>query len=128
MKNNLFIFLLVFVVGISGCVSQSETVTVNDLLDYPSKYNNKNIIVEGFYFHSQESNPVPRTTVLPEINVLAVKIRREEGLLAPADGLIWLEKDEKGTFNDYNKLYIQDQPPGYNWLGLYGKVRVTGHF
>ncbi len=111
--------LLLLIIGFTiGCSEERATgvkkATLEQLFTNPDKYNGKQVIVEGFYFHGFE------TIVLSE--------RLEysgyaEGHLVPKGKMLWVEGGIPKEI--YDKLN-QQQMMGP--AERYGKVKITGKF
>lgn len=108
--------LSLLVIGNAAGCTQSGTVevTFDQLLSNPGKYNNKNITVEGYYFHGFE------------IIVLTDSLKESgfaPGHLIPGGGMIWISGGiSKEIYDQLN----QQQKMGP--VERYGKVRITGKF
>ena len=110
---------LLLIIGFTiGCseerANEAQDATLEQLFTNPDKYNGKQVIVEGFYFHGFE------TIVLSE--------RLEysgyaEGHLVPKGKMLWVEGGiPKGI---YDKLNLQQM---MGPAERYGKVKITGKF
>ena len=110
---------LLLIIGLTiGCseerAAEVQDATLEQLFTNPDKYNGKQVIVEGFYFHGFE------TIVLSE--------RLEysgyaEGHLVPKGKMLWVEGGIPKEI--YDKLN-QQQMMGP--AERYGKVKITGKF
>src|SRR5512136_1381012 len=89
-------------------------VKFDQLFTNPSKYNNTEIMIEGFYFHGFE------TIVLSERLEMS---GYAPGHLVPKGRMIWVEGGIPKEVED--KLNRQQQ---MGPLELYGRVRMTGMF
>lgn len=108
--------LLLFVTGTTaGCTPGGiEETTIDELFSEPGRYHNREVIIEGFYFHGFETI------------VLSDKLEYSgyaEGHLIPEGRMIWVSGGIPKEV--YDKLN-QQQTMGP--LERYGKVRVTGKF
>lgn len=102
-------------VGMSGCqpVTTEKEVTFDELFATP-KYNGKDIILTGFYFHGFEVEVLCENL---ELSGLA------EGHMVPTGRMLWVEGGI--TKEVYDRLYTQ---PMMGPIERFGKVRVTGRF
>ena len=81
----------------AGCSTGAPTVTFEQLFTTPGKYDGKQVIVEGFYFHGFESNVFGERL---ENSGLA------EGHLWPKGRMLWLEEGMMGPTERYGKLSV----------------------
>ncbi len=112
----LIVICLVLATGSLGGCNQSKTEEVNfeQLFTNPARYHNKNITIEGFYFHGFE------TIVLAESLEYSGFAASH---LAPKGRMLWVEGGI--SWEAYNALN-QQQMMGP--VERYGKVRITGKF
>jgi hypothetical protein len=107
--------LLIITGNVTGCVpGGAGEVTFDQLFSNPTKYSNKDITIEGFYFHGFE------------IIVLSERLEYSglaAGHLVPKGRMIWVSGGIPKEV--YDKL-SQQQMMGP--LERYGKVRITGKF
>ncbi len=114
--TTLIVVCLLVIVGVfTGCnQSKAEHVTFDQLFSNPSRYNNREVKIEGFYFHGFE------------ILVLSEKLEYSgfvEGHLVPKGRMIWVSG--RIPKEVYDKL---DQQQVMGPLERFGKVKITGKF
>ncbi|MFC1592915.1 hypothetical protein ACFL4C_02760 [Candidatus Omnitrophota bacterium] len=101
-----------------GCSNQQKSeiqeVTFEQLFLTPEKYNGKDIIIEGYYYHGWE------TIVLSEELVYS---GNAPGHLIPDGEMLWIEQGVPKEIYD-NAYHQQTMGP----LERYAKVRITGKF
>ena len=110
---------LLLIIGLTiGCSEERATevqeATLEQLFTNPDKYNGKQVIVEGFYFHGFE------------VQVIAERLEYSgyaEGHLVPKGEMIWVSGGISKEV--YDKLNQQQQ---MGPLERFGKVRITGKF
>lgn len=93
----------------------AQIVTFDQLFSSPDRYNGREILVEGFYFHGWE------------IIVLSERLEYsgpDEGHLWPRGQMVWIEGDliPPGV---YGRLY---QYEGVGPVERFGKLRIEGRF
>ncbi|MAF39330.1 MAG: hypothetical protein CL696_10750 [Chloroflexi bacterium] len=91
-----------------------QDTTLGDLFASPDRYNSREIILEGFYFHGWESNLLSERM---ESSGLA------EGHLWPQGQKVWVEGSIPTEV--YDRLHQQEM---MGPLERYGKVRIKGTF
>ncbi|MDP3878968.1 MAG: hypothetical protein Q8Q07_01510 [Dehalococcoidales bacterium] len=112
----LIILCLLITAGVfTGCSQgKAEQVTFDRLFSNLSRYNNREVTIEGFYFQGFE------------INVFSERLEYSgfaEGHLVPKGRMIWVSG---GIPKDiYNKL---DQQQMMGPTERHGKLRITGRF
>jgi hypothetical protein len=111
-----FLLLLIFVTASITCCGNggANDITFDLLFDNPAKYNNKDIMIEGFFFHGFE------TIVLSERLELS---GFAPGHLVPKGRMMWLEGGIPKEVEDRLSRQQQMGP-----VELYGKVRMIGKF
>ncbi len=107
--------LLLIISPITGCnQSKAEEVTFDQLFSNLSGYSNKEVTMEGFYFHGFE------------IIVLSERLEYSgfaEGHLVPKGRLIWVSGGiPKEVYDKLNQQQMMGP------VERYGKVKVTGKF
>ena len=115
----LFFALCSLISGLTiGCSEEQATkvqdVTLEQLFANPNKYNGKQVIVEGFYFHGFE------------VIVLSERLEYSgyaEGHLVPKGSMIWISEGIPREV--YDKLYQQEMMGPSE---RYGRVRIKGRF
>ena len=107
-----------FALGIYGCQPAGERqigeVTFEELFTHPEQYHERQIILEGYYFHGFE------------VIVLSEGLEYSgyaEGHLIPQGRMLWIEGGI--PLETYNQLYRQDMMGPEE---RYGKMKVSGKF
>jgi hypothetical protein len=110
------LFYLAFLLGISTeCKTELiKLVSFEELLKNPANYNDRQIVLEGYYFHGFE------------IQVMAENLKQSgytENHFAPDGNMVWVEGGI--PINIYDQLFVQSMTGPEE---RYGKVRITGKF
>jgi hypothetical protein len=113
--TSICVLLLLLSGAAAGCPRESTAVVAFDqLFDNPSRYHNKEITMEGFYFHGFE------------ISVLSEDLAYSgytEGHIIPVGKMIWVAG---GIQKEIYDALTQQQMMGP--VERYGKVGMTGKF
>lgn len=97
-----------------GTPTAEQAVTIEQLFLEPSRFNDKNVIVEGFYFQGFE------TIVLSEDLVYS---GHAPGHLVPEGRMMWVEGGiPKGVYDDLREQHMMGPSERY------GRLRITGRF
>ena len=110
----LLFILPIILLSLPGCGSSGQSITFDQLFADQDKYNGKQVIIEGFYFHGWE------------VILLCERLEYSgyaEGELAPNGRYLWIEGGIPKEV--YDKLYQQEV---MGPLEHYGKVRIKGKF
>ncbi len=108
------VLLTAITLSLPGCGSSVQGITFDQLFADQDKYNGKQVIIEGFYFHGWE------------VIILCERLEysgHAEGQLAPNGRWLWIEGGIPKEV--YDKLYQQDMMGPQE---RYGKVRIKGKF
>jgi hypothetical protein len=94
--------------------SSDEVVTIEQLFLDPTRFDDKSVIVEGFYFHGFE------TIVLSEHLVYS---GHAAGHLVPDGRMMWVEGGiPGGVYDDLREQHMMGPSERY------GRIRITGRF